>query len=319
MAERSTKDSKEQQRLKKVLTDLLKEPGNNKCSECTQKQPRWASTNLGVFFCIRCSGIHRNLGVHISKVRSLTLDVKVWDPSVLNLFMSLGSVYVNSIWEELLHSKSTFQADEMRKGISKSDRKDLFLLRKPRHDDPISVKEKFIHTKYAEKAFVRKIKDNQHLLSVAEQVWGCVRANDKKAVYHHIVSSEADVNAIHGQALLGNSSDKPSSSNTNSKCKSEDQLMERLEDCYLLHLACQTGDIGMVELLLQYGADINASDSRGRTPLHYCIINGRSAIVKMLLTRGADPRAVDREGNTPPKLVSESNFNDDVLALLTEK
>lgn len=58
---------------------------------------------------------------------------------------------------------------------------------------------------YAEKAFVRKIKDNQHLLSVAEQVWGCVRANDKKAVYHHIVSSEADVNAIHGQALLGTS------------------------------------------------------------------------------------------------------------------
>lgn len=50
------------------------------------------------------------------QVRSLTLDVKVWDPSVLNFFMSLGNAYVNSIWEELLHSKSTFQADEMRKG-----------------------------------------------------------------------------------------------------------------------------------------------------------------------------------------------------------
>jgi hypothetical protein len=50
------------------------------------------------------------------QVRSLRLDVKVWDPSVLNLFMSLGNVYVNSIWEELLHSKSTFQADEMCKG-----------------------------------------------------------------------------------------------------------------------------------------------------------------------------------------------------------
>lgn len=36
--------------------------------------PEWASLNLGVLMCIECSGIHRNLGSHISKVRSLGLD-----------------------------------------------------------------------------------------------------------------------------------------------------------------------------------------------------------------------------------------------------
>ena len=36
--------------------------------------PRWASWNLGIFLCIRCAGIHRNLGVHISKVKSVNLD-----------------------------------------------------------------------------------------------------------------------------------------------------------------------------------------------------------------------------------------------------
>lgn len=39
------------------------------------------------------------------QVRSLTLDVKVWEPSVLNLFQSLGNTFANSVWEELLQSK----------------------------------------------------------------------------------------------------------------------------------------------------------------------------------------------------------------------
>lgn len=48
--------------------------GNSYCVDCNAPNPEWASLNLGVLMCIECSGIHRNLGSHISKVRSLTLD-----------------------------------------------------------------------------------------------------------------------------------------------------------------------------------------------------------------------------------------------------
>jgi len=45
-------------------------PGNDVCTECGAPEPDWASLNLGILVCIECSGVHRNLGVHISKVRS---------------------------------------------------------------------------------------------------------------------------------------------------------------------------------------------------------------------------------------------------------
>ncbi|MCI36608.1 ADP-ribosylation factor GTPase-activating protein AGD3-like, partial [Trifolium medium] len=53
-----------------------------------------------------------------------------------------------------------------------------------------------------------------------------------------------------------------------------------------------------------------ATDLRGRTPLHRCILKGRSIIARLLLSRGGDPRAVDEEGRTPIELAAESNADD---------
>jgi len=76
------------------------------------------------------------------------------------------------------------------------------------------------------------------------------------------------------------------SSNLNIASQSENQVVEDVKDgSSALHLACLNSDNGMVELLLQLGADINASDSRGRTPLHCCIIGGKTAAAKVLISR----------------------------------
>ena len=49
-------------------------PENQICADCNSPDPQWASINLGIIICIACSGVHRSLGVHVSKVRSLGLD-----------------------------------------------------------------------------------------------------------------------------------------------------------------------------------------------------------------------------------------------------
>ncbi|OEL27103.1 putative ADP-ribosylation factor GTPase-activating protein AGD5 [Dichanthelium oligosanthes] len=82
---------------KKILEGLLRLPENRECADCKSKGPRWASVNLGIFVCMTCSGIHRSLGVHISKVRSATLDT--WLPEQVAFIQSMGNEKANSYWE----------------------------------------------------------------------------------------------------------------------------------------------------------------------------------------------------------------------------
>ncbi|XP_031407590.1 ADP-ribosylation factor GTPase-activating protein AGD5 isoform X2 [Punica granatum] len=125
MNEKANVSKEQNDRHRKILEGLLKLPENKECADCKAKGPRWASVNLGIFVCMQCSGIHRSLGVHISKVRSATLDT--WLPEQVAFIQSMGNEKANSYWEAEL----------------------------PPNYDRVGI-ENFIRAKYEEKRWVAK-------------------------------------------------------------------------------------------------------------------------------------------------------------------
>ncbi|XP_023654192.1 stromal membrane-associated protein 1-like isoform X4 [Paramormyrops kingsleyae] len=83
-----------------ILSKMLREEDNKYCADCEAKGPRWASWNLGVFICIRCAGIHRNLGVHISRVKSVNLDQ--WTPEQIQSVQDMGNSKARRLYEATL-------------------------------------------------------------------------------------------------------------------------------------------------------------------------------------------------------------------------
>ncbi|XP_004536851.1 stromal membrane-associated protein 1 [Ceratitis capitata] len=103
----STSSRKENERTKLIqekcqtlLTQMLRDEDNKYCVDCDAKGPRWASWNLGVFLCIRCAGIHRNLGVHISRVKSVNLDT--WTPEQVISLQQMGNSRARAVYEAQL-------------------------------------------------------------------------------------------------------------------------------------------------------------------------------------------------------------------------
>ncbi|CAN0141509.1 unnamed protein product [Ectocarpus fasciculatus] len=86
-----------------LVQEVMK--ANPECADCGTSNPDWVSLNLGVLVCIQCSGIHRSLGTHVSKVRSLGLDAL--DEIDLSVLREVGNARSNAIWEHSLAVRHT--------------------------------------------------------------------------------------------------------------------------------------------------------------------------------------------------------------------
>jgi len=128
--ESSEKAVTETDPLRRELQALMNLPENQFCADCNEKNPEWASVNLGIFICIQCSGAHRNLGTHISKVRSCIWDE--WEPEQIEFMRATGNQKANRFWEARLS--------------------DAFP--KPTSKDPQEMVVNFLRAKYVRKEFV---------------------------------------------------------------------------------------------------------------------------------------------------------------------
>ncbi|KAH8064802.1 hypothetical protein JL722_1687 [Aureococcus anophagefferens] len=73
-------------------------PGNDRCVDCGGPHPQWASVTFGALMCLECSGAHRGMGVHISFVRSVTMDS--WNEKQLALMKGGGNADLIAFWKK---------------------------------------------------------------------------------------------------------------------------------------------------------------------------------------------------------------------------
>ena len=277
--------------------------GNDRCVDCSAADPDWASLNLGILMCIECSGVHRRLGVHLSKVRSLTLDVKIWEPSVIALFNAIGNTAANRIFEQ---------------GASKHEGGE-----KPRLDSPLSVKEAYIVKKYSDRLFV----DKSEVFNPQMWLWQAVeRCKVSEALRAIIIG--ADVLTPLSEQFFGHISKiQQQSTAAVDKGKNDDAGMnggvtgELRPQSTVLHRACQLNALGMVEFIIQNcHQSLAAPDGDGNTALHMCMELQNEAVAKLLIRRGSDVAMKNGNGDTPLDIAMSSGKirDDELLGLLTQ-
>uniref|UniRef100_A0A3P9CBD1 ArfGAP with SH3 domain, ankyrin repeat and PH domain 2b n=1 Tax=Maylandia zebra TaxID=106582 RepID=A0A3P9CBD1_9CICH len=242
-----------QELTKSIVGEVKKRTGNNSCCDCGAADPSWLSTNLGVLICIECSGIHREMGVHYSRIQSLDLDVL--GTSELLLANNVGNASFNEIME------ADLSAQEVTKPTPTSD---------------MQMRKDYITAKYTEKRFARrKCTDaasrlralyeairNRDILSLIQVYAEGVdlmdaipqpNEHEPGETVLHLAVRMGDRNSLHIVDFLGQNSGNLDKQTTRGNTA--------------LHYCCLTNNSECLKLLLRGKASVSITNDAGETPL----------------------------------------------------
>lgn len=243
---------------KTVIRYVQNLPGNDQCCDCGSREDvTWISLNFGILVCIQCSGVHRDLGVHISRIQSLTLD----NLTTANLLIAraMGNNMFNDVMEATLGTGKLTADSSMER----------------RYD--------FIRAKYVGKRFVmRTCADDNDLridleqailnadLSQLLQVWAegadltCVlpSSSSSETALHLAVLREMGSTLHIVDFLIQNMPPKGLNRVT---CDSQNMHLSGKNTA--LHLCALHDRRECMKLLLRSGVDFQSKNSQNKTPL----------------------------------------------------
>ncbi|CAL8317270.1 unnamed protein product [Boreogadus saida] len=257
-----------QELTKAIVVEVKRMSGNDCCCDCGAPSPTWLSTNLGVLICIECSGIHREMGVHYSRIQSLDLDLL--GTSELLLAKNVGNANFNDIMETEL---SALDVTKPNPSSDMQTRKDYITAKYTEH--------RFVHRRSADAAgrlqALSEAVRTQNILSLLEVYAEGVELSDiiPQANEHepgetalHLAVRMVDRNSLHIVDFLAQN------------CSNLDK--QTTKGSTALHYCCLTDNSECLKLLLRGKASASITNEAGETALDIAQRLGHSGCEELL-------------------------------------